>query len=51
MEYVKDVGIVLAKDYPYTGIQDKCRALLSPQKILDYKKPFSMLKNNTNDVK
>ena len=47
MEYVRDSGIMLQKDYPYTGIQEKCKITTSAQKILDHRKPWSQLSNNT----
>jgi cathepsin L len=51
MEYVKDSGIMLDKDYPYTAVQDKCKGTTSAVKILDHKKPWSLLSNNTETVK
>lgn len=48
---MRDSGIMLQKDYPYMGVQDKCKITTSAQKILDHRKPWSLLSNNTEAVK
>lgn len=50
LEYVRDNGIMLDKDYPYEGVQNKCKDTSSAKKILDHKKAWSMLSNNTNNT-
>ena len=49
MEYIKDAGIMLDKEYPYTAVQDKCKITTAAVKLLDHKKPFTVLPNNTKE--
>ena len=42
---------MLEKNYPYTGVQDKCAGNATAVKILDHKKAWSQLSNNTETVK
>jgi C1A family cysteine protease len=51
MEFIRDSGMVLDKDYPYTAVQDKCKGNATAVKLLDHKKAWSLLSNNTETVK
>lgn len=50
LEYVKDAGIVLQKEYPYVGVANPCKPIPTAQKILAPKKPFTLLQNTTNEI-
>lgn len=51
LDYVKDAGIVLDSEYPFVIWKNDCQPIPTARKLLNHTKPWSMLVNQTNNIK